>query len=104
MRNDSAYPIPYSLNSVQSSLGSKDMLRISLAIGLLCTVGVVQAEPVHGHDCKGDCAAHRAGYEWAQAHDIDDVEDCSGDTEAFIEGCKAFVENGEDDEDIDNGD
>ena len=80
------------------------MLRVSLAIGLLCAGGVVQGESFHGHDCKSDCAAHRAGYEWAETHDIDDVDDCSGDSEAFIEGCKAFVEDGEDDEDMDNGD
>jgi hypothetical protein len=80
------------------------MLRVSIAIGLLCTGGVVQAESFHGHDCKSDCAAHRAGYEWAEAHDISDVADCSGDSEAFIEGCKAFVRDGETDEDLDNGD
>jgi hypothetical protein len=79
------------------------MLRVSLAIGLLCTGVVVQAESFHGHDCKGDCAGQRAGYEWAQAHGIDDAEDCSGDSEAFIEGCRAFVEEDEDKEDIDNG-
>lgn len=43
-------------------------------------------------DCTQDCSGHDAGFEWAKEHDIDDDGDCTGDSESFIEGCKAYVE------------
>ena len=46
----------------------------------------------HGYECTIDCAGHEAGYNWAEEHDITDEEDCGGDSESFIEGCKAYVE------------
>ena len=42
--------------------------------------------------CSGDCSGHTAGYEWAEQKDIDDVDDCSGNSNSFIEGCEAYVE------------
>jgi hypothetical protein len=56
-----------------------------------------------GHTCTADCGGHRAGYRWAEEHDIDDENDCeaAGDNSnspSFADGCKAFV-NGDSDDD-----
>lgn len=45
----------------------------------------------HGYDCTVDCSGHQAGYDWAEKHDIDDEDNCGGNSESFIEGCKAYV-------------
>ncbi len=59
----------------------------------------------HGYECTQDCSGHEAGYRWAEQHDIDDPEDCGGDSESFIEGCKAYAEEqGVDDDDEDQRD
>jgi len=48
-----------------------------------------------GKDCTKDCSGHEAGYEWAQEKDIDDIDDCGGKSQSFIEGCEAYVEEHE---------
>lgn len=46
----------------------------------------------HGYRCTVDCSGHEAGYKWAEDHDIDDVDNCVGNSQSFIEGCQAWVE------------
>ena len=46
----------------------------------------------HGYPCTIDCSGHEAGYRWAEEHGIDDPEDCGGNSESFIEGCRAYAE------------
>lgn len=46
----------------------------------------------HGYDCTVDCSGHEAGYQWAEEHDITDEDDCDGNSESLIEGCKAYVQ------------
>lgn len=46
----------------------------------------------HGYECTVDCSGHEAGYQWAEEHDITDPDDCGGNSESFIEGCKAYAE------------
>jgi hypothetical protein len=45
-----------------------------------------------GYPCTVDCSGHEAGYEWAEEHDIDDPDDCGGNSDSFIEGCQAYAE------------
>lgn len=45
----------------------------------------------HGYECSDDCSGHEAGYRWAAKHNISDPEDCGGNSESFIEGCKAYA-------------
>ena len=45
----------------------------------------------HGYPCTVDCSGHQAGYDWAEQHDIDDEDNCGGNSESFIEGCKEYV-------------
>jgi hypothetical protein len=45
-----------------------------------------------GYECTANCEGHEAGYEWAEERGIDDPEDCGGNSESFIEGCRAYAE------------
>lgn len=75
------------------------LFGLTLLVVLLATS--VQAEEFKGYQCTVDCSGHEAGYKWAEENGIDDVEDCTGDSNSFIEGCKAYVEEngGKTDED-----
>ncbi len=42
--------------------------------------------------CTEDCSGHDAGYEWAQENEITDPDDCDGNNDSFIEGCRAYGE------------
>jgi hypothetical protein len=42
--------------------------------------------------CTQDCSGHDAGYEWAQENEITDPNDCDGNNNSFIEGCRAYGE------------
>jgi len=46
----------------------------------------------HGYDCLEDCSGHEAGYAWAEENDIQDIDDCDGNSDLFNEGCQAYVE------------
>jgi hypothetical protein len=52
-------------------------------------------EYFHGYPCTVDCSGHEAGYKWASDRRIADEDDCTGNSESFIEGCKAYVEEEE---------
>lgn len=47
-----------------------------------------------GYACREpDCAAHKAGFAWADRHGITDPAACAdADDAAFAEGCRAFAE------------
>ena len=44
-----------------------------------------------GYRCTVDCSGHQAGYDWAEEHDIHDPEECGGNSQSFIEGCRSYV-------------
>lgn len=44
-----------------------------------------------GYPCRVDCSGHEAGYEWAEEKGITDPDECGGNSESFIEGCRAFA-------------
>jgi hypothetical protein len=50
-----------------------------------------QEKTFYGYECKGDCSGHKAGYEWAENKNITEYDDCGGNSESFIEGCKSYV-------------
>jgi len=47
---------------------------------------------VGNYSCTSDCSGHRAGYEWARNRGISDAYQCTGNSQSFIEGCRAFTE------------
>jgi hypothetical protein len=66
-----------------------------LTIGMLPSTGYCQ--DFHGYACTQDCSGHEAGYEWAERHDVTDPDDCGGTSRSFIEGCRAYAVEHEDD-------
>jgi len=60
-----------------------------------------------GSPCTSDCSGHEAGYNWAEEHGIDDESDCdtAGETSnspSFAEGCQAYVQENESNDDTDD--
>jgi hypothetical protein len=45
-----------------------------------------------GSPCTDDCSGHEAGYQWAEENGIDDPDDCSGNSDSFVEGCETYAE------------
>lgn len=44
-----------------------------------------------GYTIVSDMSGHIKGYEWAEAYGITDPDDCSGNSQSFIEGCQAYA-------------
>jgi hypothetical protein len=55
------------------------MKRATFALLMLASVG---AAAQSGHD---------AGYEWADRNGIEHPDDCSGNSDSFIEGCEEYA-------------
>jgi hypothetical protein len=56
------------------------------------TQGEVGGERFLGSRCAQECSGHEAGYDWAADNDISDPDDCTGDSQAFVEGCQEYAE------------
>lgn len=41
--------------------------------------------------CTGDCSGHDAGFDWARDQGVTDPSECGGDSQPFVEGCKAYA-------------
>jgi hypothetical protein len=55
-------------------------------------VDPVELASDHGMPCTVDCSGHAAGYQWAETQGITDHDDCGGNSESFIEGCRTRAE------------
>lgn len=53
------------------------------------------AMSAYWYSCTSDCSGHNAGYEWAARRGLTDRYQCSGNSQSFIEGCWAYVEEHE---------
>ena len=65
-------------------------------------LSLANAQGPQGADCTVDtvdCAAHVAGYEWANLNNVDSVDDCTGNSDSFIQGCQAYVAENQSDQD-----
>jgi len=73
-----------------------DRLSIRLALSgyvlLVAGATLASAQTFHGYPRTEDCSGHEAGYEWAERRAIDDPDSCSGNSNSFIEGCRAWAE------------
>jgi len=58
----------------------------------------------HDDPCTVDCSGHEAGYDWAERNDIEDPDDCGGNSNSFIEGCQAWAEEQQEQNDDDDFD
>lgn len=64
-----------------------------LVLGIaLLIASVSHAQTFEGYDCTQDCSGHEAGYDWAQRRGVTDESDCGGNSNSFIEGCRAYAE------------
>lgn len=41
--------------------------------------------------CTNDCSGHEAGARWAEQRWIEGPDDCSGNSNSFIEGCQEYA-------------
>lgn len=69
----------------------KFTLLSAAIISLLIACAYAQAETFAGYECTQDCSGHIAGYNWAETNSIDDPDDCSGNSQSFIEGCQTYA-------------
>ncbi len=44
------------------------------------------------YGCTEDCSGHEAGFAWARDNEVEDANDCGGNSYSFIEGCQAYAE------------
>ena len=70
-----------------------------LALLLAPVTTMAQTLEFKGYRCTKDCSGHRAGYDWAARKNIQNPEDCSGNSNSFVQGCRAYAkERAEEDE------
>lgn len=65
---------------------------VGLVVLLVVPSGAALSQTFRGYDCTVDCSGHQAGYDWAERRGIDDADGCSGNSNSFIEGCRAYAE------------
>jgi hypothetical protein len=68
---------------------------LAAAVGALFALVIAasaSAQSFHGYKCTVDCSGHEAGHRWAEEKGIDDPDDCGGNSQSFIEGCRAYAE------------
>ena len=65
-------------------------------------------EDNHGTaDCTEDCSGHDAGHQWAEDNQVQDADECDGNSESFNEGCRAYIDDNahaDDDSDVEGDD
>ncbi|MHC2457706.1 hypothetical protein ACVMIX_004347 [Rhizobium leguminosarum] len=57
------------------------------------SAGASFAQSFGGNSCVDNCEGHRAGYEWAEEHNIQSEDECSGNSSSFEEGCRTYTED-----------
>jgi hypothetical protein len=74
------------------------VLFVSSVLTINTTDGV-SARTFGGYECTRDCSGHKAGYEWAEAHNITSEASCEAVLRrwpgriSFYEGCLVYVED-----------
>lgn len=75
------------------------MVEAAVVLMLIFFAAPAGARTFGGYECTEDCSGHKAGYEWAEAHDFTDETQCeaillrSPNRTSFYEGCLAYIEN-----------
>ena len=64
-----------------------------VAAALTSSPSTAQERTFGGYECTEDCSGHKAGYEWAEEHNITDESDCGGNSQSFIEGCQTYTQD-----------
>jgi hypothetical protein len=82
----------------------KGFIFIVIAVSWFSALTPAMAQTFHDYPCTVDCSGHEAGYEWAEKQGIEYESDCSGNSNSFIEGCNAYVEEIQEDFDYEADD
>ena len=53
---------------------------------------IPETSQFYGYTCTDDCSGHEAGYQWAEDNAITSPDDCSGNSDSFLEGCESYAE------------
>jgi hypothetical protein len=69
------------------------MLAVVAAAAVTFSPSKAQERTFGGYECTEDCSGHKAGYEWAEEHNITDESDCGGNSQSFIEGCQTYTQD-----------
>ena len=65
-----------------------------LILLITSSASVAQDRNFRRYPCTVDCADESAGYAWARRRGITAPENCPpGNSEAFLQGCRAYTEN-----------
>jgi hypothetical protein len=68
-----------------------------------CAPGKASARTFGGYDCTDNCVGHAAGYRWAEERGLENMDECPENrSEAFYEGCLAYVDDPERGADLDD--
>ena len=68
-----------------------------------CAPGQAPARTFGGYDCTDNCVGHAAGYRWAEERGLENMDECpENKSEAFYEGCLAYVDDPERGADLDD--
>jgi len=91
--------------TVEPVLGEPPQVRYQLESNEQQVIAPIDASlDFKGYPCTIDCSGHEAGYKWAEEKDIDDPDDCGGNSESFIEGCQAYAKEQQIESDEDSND
>lgn len=87
----------------EKNINKLELPKILTALGVIIVIIVIiftvksKDEPkttYRGYTCATpDCSGHKAGYEWAANKNIEYDSNCDGNSQSFIEGCKAYVKS-----------
>ena len=62
------------------------------AAAISAVEGTTYTDQGQPYGCTEDCSGHDAGYAWAQNNGLTDPDECGGNSQSFIEGCRSFGE------------
>lgn len=85
-------PSAVDATDASSGLSSAEASERASEAAATAVSGTTYADQGEPYGCTEDCSGHEAGYEWAQENEITDPDECDGNSESFIEGCRAYGE------------
>lgn len=77
--------------SIRAPLSAVCMLIVLIAAP--CGLHAQGVKTFGGFYCGDDCSGHARGYDWAERRGLTDEDQCRGQSDAFIEGCRAYIED-----------
>jgi hypothetical protein len=83
----------------QAFLHSKGLVSIEKVLGAKKSMITPTLSPKKEYDKENE-----QGYNWAEEQDISDVKNCVSKSDAFVEGCKQYIQDNADDSKQDQDD